>query len=425
MADNRAPKGLIIAFILALVLCLGLLGVMFFTAQGAGIPSLKSLIWEEEAAVNLTSTPAPSAEPTETPTPTPEITPEPTEAPTPTPVPDSDITLRFVGDIMCHDRQLASALQEDGSYDMTPWFSSISASISCADLAIGNLETVFAGEEEGYTGFPSFNSPDAYATALKAAGFDILTFANNHTYDQRIDGIRRTLNVLKENGLLSTGACGQQDDFEDLLIMNVKGIKVGILAYSSVFNSTPKSEWMVRKLSRGVVEDDVKQLRREGADYIVCMVHWGAEYEEHYGSTQKQQAQMLAECGVDAIFGSHPHVVQEAEMLTVERDGAEVTVPVAYSMGNFISNQQDRPRDMGIIFELQLKKSGETGEISLTQAGYVPTVVYRGDSNGKDTYEVLPCGTYMNSDHEKAHRCETVWEYEAGLMSEDFVELEK
>lgn len=424
MADNKTPKGLILALVFTLVLCLILLGFMFLTNRGAEVPSLQALV-RDKTEITLISTPAPTAKSAPEATETPIPTPEPTVTPAPTPVPDSDITLRFVGDIMCHDRQIASAKQEDGTYDMTPWFASITESISCADLAIGNLETVFAGEEEGYTGFPKFNSPDAYAKALKAAGFDILTFSNNHAYDQGGDGIKRTLSVLRDNALLSTGACETQDDFDKLLLMDVKGVKVGILAYSCVFNSEPKHEWMVRKLSKGVAEDDVKQLRRAGADYIVCMVHWGGEYAEHNDSLQEKQAQMLAECGVDAIFGSHPHVIQEAEMLTIERDGKEVQIPVAYSMGNFISNQQNRPCDMGIIFELQLRKSGETGEVSLTQAGYVPTVVYRGDSHGRDTYDVLPCGVFKDSDHEKAHRCETVWEYETKLIGDDFVALEK
>lgn len=165
-------------------------------------------------------------------------------------------------------------------------------------------------------------------------------------------------------------------------------------------------------------------MREQGADLIVCMVHWGSEYEEHVGSSQEKRARILAENGVDAIFGSHPHVIQTAEMLSVETDAGIKTVPVAYSMGNFISNQQNRPCDMGVIFEITAHKSGETGETAVTGASFVPTVVYRGHSGHWDTYEVLPCGIYKEkSDHPKRHRCETVWEHEVNLMGAGFTAL--
>lgn len=353
-------------------------------------------------------TPAPTAEPASTPAP--EVVSTPT--PEPTPEPDRAITIRVVGDIMCHDRQLAGALQADGGYSMEDWFDPIRESLGGADLTIGNLETCFAGEEEGYSGFPHFNSPDAYADALANAGFDVLTTANNHTYDFRAAGIERTLRVLDERGLAHTGAYAQQSDYDELLICDVGGVRVGVLAYTATFNSKPKRDYCVRALSREQAERDVAAMRRAGADFILCMVHWGEEYEEKPGSSQRHQAEMLAQAGVDAIFGSHPHVVQTAELLTVERDGGAVTVPVAYSMGNFISNQQNRPCDIGVIFEIGITKDGGTGETRLERTGYVPTVVYRWREDHRDRYAVLPCGVYKEKDgHDKQRRCRKVWEW--------------
>ncbi len=384
----------------------------------------------EPVMLSGTLRPAPTrtVAPSPTPSPAPSASPERSLEPTPSPTipPDVNVRIRVVGDIMCHDRQLRASKQEDGSYFMDDWFEAIRPSLEAADLAIGNLETTFAGADREYSGFPRFNTPDELAGALKLAGFDVMTLANNHIYDFRAAGIARTIEVLEAAGLENTGAYAAQEDYDRMLILDVRGVRVGILAYSAVFNSKPDKDYRVRALTKEQVEKDVEAMRSQGAEAIVCMVHWGEEYDEKPGSRQREQARMLAERGVDFIFGSHPHVVQTAEILEVEgEDGRVKRVPVAYSMGNFISNQQNRPCDMGVIFEIELVKRGESGEVELARAGFVPTVVYRGHKGGRDTYAVLPCGVYKEkSEHPKRHRCETVWEHETELMGEGFEPME-
>lgn len=431
MAKKGAGRG-VTAVLLTAVLTVAL-GLLCF-----GVVTVLAGPRVRQTGVTLRQTPEPdvvtpppaatalplAAEPAPTPEPVPAETPE--AAPEPTPVPDSVVTIRVVGDIMCHDRQLAAALREDGGYEMDAWFDAIRESLGSADLTIGNLETSFAGEEEGYSGFPKFNTPDVYADALVRAGFDVLTMANNHTYDFRAAGIGRTIQVLDERGVAHTGAYAQEEDYDEPLICEVNGVRVGVLAYTDTFNSKPKHDYLVRALSRGQVEKDVAAMKQAGADFILCVVHWGDEYEEKPDSSQRHQAEMLAEVGVDAIFGSHPHVVQTAELLTVEREGGTAAVPVAYSMGNFISNQQDRPRDVGVIFEIRVRKDGETGLAELESTGYVPTMVYRWHEDHRDNYEVLPCGVYKEMEgHEKQRRCRKVWEWMEEEMGEGWQILVK
>ena len=416
---KRSAAGLIFATCaLTAVLVLALGGAAILLLHDGGEKTQETAL-----TVELRATPTPSPKPTATPVPSP----EPTTTPAPTPVPDTTITMRFTGDIMCHDRQIAGALQDDGSYYMDDWFDPIKESLEMADLAVGNLETVFMGDEKEYTGFPKFNTPDSMADALVYAGFDVLTTANNHANDHRIDGITRTLQVLDERGLAHTGSYAKEDDFDKPLIVDVKGIKVGILSYTDTFNSEPKEAWHVRELDEELVKKDVAAMKKRGAEFIVCMVHWGSEYEETPGSTQEKNALMLAQAGVDAIFGHHPHVIQTAEILQAEMpDGSIKSVPVAYSMGNFISNQQDRPRDMGVIFEITVKKAGETGEVTLEETAFIPTVVWRYDKDHKDAYRVLPCGVYKEKDgHDKQRRCTKVWEHQVELMGEGIVVKEK
>ena len=118
-------------------------------------------------------------------------------------IPDSlsEITINLVGDLMCHLPQTNNAKLPNGEYDFNPSFEYIKPYLQDADITIGNLETTFAGTTQPYAGYPAFNSPDAYCKAIKEAGFDFLVTANNHSMDTREDGLLRTIDVIKKNGL--------------------------------------------------------------------------------------------------------------------------------------------------------------------------------------------------------------------------------
>ncbi|WP_455520627.1 CapA family protein, partial [Porphyromonas sp.] len=100
------------------------------------------------------------------------------------------LQLVFAGDIMTHGPQIRAAAQVNGDYDFTSSFEAVRPLIAQADLAVGNLETTFGGSP--YSGYPMFSSPKALAVALRYAGFDVLTTANNHSCDRRAYGITHT-----------------------------------------------------------------------------------------------------------------------------------------------------------------------------------------------------------------------------------------
>ena len=103
----------------------------------------------------------------------------------------SDITFNMtaIGDIMCHNTQYWDAyLKETDNYDFSYVFSNIKKYIESADIAIGNLETSFAGKERGYSNYPTFNSPDALAYNLKDIGLDVISTAGNHCLDMGFSG---------------------------------------------------------------------------------------------------------------------------------------------------------------------------------------------------------------------------------------------
>ena len=98
---------------------------------------------------------------------------------------DKHISMSVIGDIMCHNSQYTDAyVASSDTYDFSYVFEDIKQYIEPADIAIGNIETTFAGKERGYSNYPTFNSPEQLATNLKDLGIDVLCTANNHSLDK-------------------------------------------------------------------------------------------------------------------------------------------------------------------------------------------------------------------------------------------------
>src|SRR5699024_8132411 len=117
--------------------------------------------------------------------------------------------------------------------------------LSAADLTLANFETTTAGPSHGYRGYPMFNSPDEVIDAIKYAGIDVLTTANNHSLDTGSEGLKRTVKTLREKGLDTVGTHAEEPDSR-VLIKEVEGIKFAILSYTESTNGLgeqyPKEE---------------------------------------------------------------------------------------------------------------------------------------------------------------------------------------
>jgi poly-gamma-glutamate synthesis protein (capsule biosynthesis protein) len=315
------------------------------------------------------------------------------------------IRIAVAGDFMCHDTQIAAALQQDGSYDFTSCYEHIAPLIAKADFAFGNLETVLGGKRERYTGYPLFNSPDSYAFALKNAGFDALTTANNHSYDRRYTGVERTVRVLDSLGIPHTGTTSSQTERSKPLVITVgdnkTGVKLGIIAYTYNLNDGPPPaayRTTVNIIDTSVIRADIAFLRGlppdERPDLILASLHWGSEYQLQPRTDQKAFAEWLFRAGANALLGAHPHVVQTVEkrdfVQVVEGKLDTVSYPVIYSMGNFISAQRTKPRDAGALVWLDIAKDSTTGRTKIVGQGFTPTYVWRPrTSAGKLGYKVL------------------------------------
>ena len=299
------------------------------------------------------------------------------------------LRLVFAGDIMTHGPQIKAADQGRGNYDFTPSFELVRPMIERADLALANLETTFGGTP--YRGYPMFSSPSSLGSALKEAGFDVLTTANNHSCDRGHYGVVNTIDVLDSLGIRTTGSyrTNAERSQRTPLIVDIRGVKIAVLAYTYGTNGLPIPQpALVDTIDLEQISDDLRRADSLGADYKIVQIHWGNEYEKHPNKRQRELAIALARQGVGAVIGSHPHVVQDSEW--IEEEGAKMKTFVIYSLGNFISNQTSPAATRGgMLLSLELIRERSTGRWT-TQPSYQYVFVQKRTSSGHPIYRLHP-----------------------------------
>ncbi len=335
-------------------------------------------------------------------------------------------TISNVGDIIGHMRLVNSGLDPDtGIYNYDSCFRYMNDYIQSADYAVANLETTLYGpswtwydngkKHTGYSGYPSFNSPDGLAESLKTAGFDMLLTANNHSYDTRSTGFHRTQQVIESLGLEHLGTISSQE--ETLWqVHNINGINIGMMCYtyqtgnlSNVrLNGIPvKSDdsKLIGTFSEDYLsafyeemEQNIAAMKAAGAEAVVLYIHWGIEYQRKESNTQNKIAQKMCDLGVDVIVGGHPHVVQPMEVLTSRQDPQKKTLCL-YSMGNAFSNQQAEEASIpdngytedGVMFTFTFAKYSD-GTVIVEAADILPFWVDRTVISGRNgfAYHIFP-----------------------------------
>ena len=354
---------------------------------------------------------------------------EPIVIPTETTLPEpehvvSTATIGAMGDLLMHKpifddltEYNAAVQQPDGSYDFTSVFQYLSEYTSSLDYAIANLETTLCGEDNGfpYDGYPLFNCPDELVDGAKAAGFDMLLTANNHSYDTRLVGYLRTLDVVRGKGLETLGTFASEDETK-WTIVEINGIKIGMLCYTWASYITEDGRpslngnqaiekaglcnyFVSNDLSAfyAEVEQYLRDMESAGAEATIMFIHWGQEYILAPNTEQQNMAQSLCDLGIDVIIGGHPHVVQPVELLESSLDPNHKTVCL-YSTGNAVSNQRlgtisvlnTAHTEDGILFTVTFEKYSD-GTVYLADAAAIPTWVNRyTNEKVKTEYNILP-----------------------------------
>lgn len=382
-------KQRITALLLALaVLCLS------GCAQGAAIAGSAPAEELREEAVLTPAEPSTPEEPQEAAQPPEPVLPEEPEPPAPT-----TATLAVCGDAMSH-MPITNDAWNGEKYDYVRVMNGARPYVETADYAVVNLETTFAGGPK-YSGYPAFNSPDGMAAGLKELGFDLCLTANNHSLDKGWSGLSRTLDVLDETGLAHVGTSRTQEEQDNnVVVADVGGISVAFLGYTYGTNGIPVSknhpycinifntDYLsgLRTLDTDRLAAGLERAKETNADLIAVMIHWGVEYQTKQNSYQEEIADFLFAHGADIILGGHSHVPQPMELRTLP-DGRQGFV--CYSLGNFISSQNDEYTDTTAVLNLELTRDNTTGETQVSGYSYAPMYMLDREAGASPRFELL------------------------------------
>ena len=312
------------------------------------------------------------------------------------------------GDLLYHDIIYISAKKSDGTYDFHENFEYVKPWLKQADLVIGDFEGT-VNKDHYLAGYPLFNAPGEVMDAIKDAGYQVLDLAHNHILDSQIEGVVSTADAIEKAGMTPIGVYTHEPrDKAPIVIKEVNGIKVALLAYSYGFNGIEQSisqedyNRYLSDLDEDKMKAEIERAEKE-ADTTIIMPQMGVEYQIEPTEEQKKLYHKMIDWGADIIFGGHPHVVEPAE--TVEKNGDKKLI--IYSMGNFISNQrietmQDvenaKWTERGVLMDVTIKK--KSGKTTIETAQAHPSWVSRTPKGGysPEGYPLYLYQTYILED---------------------------
>ncbi len=271
---------------------------------------------------------------------------------------DTYLEISAVGDILCEESLYNDAYNATTkTYDFGHFFKNVETYTKNADIAIGTLETNFT--KENYSGYKKYNSPKELAITLKDIGLDVLSTANNHSFDYGQDGIIETKEYLESLEFLAVGTVKNETD-KRYIIKEVKGIKLAFLSYTYGLNIGSSN--LVNMIDKQKILSDITLAKKEGAEYICTIMHWGDLTSNVANTYQKDLTNFLVENGVNLILGNHPAVLQPME---VRQNKNGENVFIVYSQGNFISASEYKNSSIEMILNIKLRKDGKTRKNSI------------------------------------------------------------
>lgn len=313
-------------------------------------------------------------------------------------------TILSSGDYLIH-KMILDSVRTGSGYDFDSIFTNVKDEITAADYAICNFEFTIT-ETGNFSFYPHFKLPPETADALKNAGFDFLVTANNHSGDDREDGIYRTVKILRQKGFKTTGTFETPDE-KKYSVVDVNGIKVGIVNYTfgtiddqglkalngnyaldanaSQCINVFQNEKLPQLYSE--LEQITADMKKDGAEAYIAYMHWGNEFQLQQTTTQQEIAQKLCDLGYNAIIGGHPHVIQPAAVLTGSNGNKTFCI---YSTGNMVSNQRREYMSASpngytedAIFVYTTFERDSEGNVKLASVDYTPLWMNKSGSSYK------------------------------------------
>ena len=304
-----------------------------------------------------------------------------------------DIRIVGVGDLLMHDRLQIQASQHKLGFKSL--WSSLIPIFKEADVAYANFEGTtaegvirggktqadpgFVFDKAVYSGYPAFNYHRTLVGDIVDSGIDIVSSANNHSFDRESIGVDMTIEEFKKEGLLFTGtktkAFGSNEKW--YTITETKGRRIAWLACTALLNGNRDKLNQILKCvdQKALVLKTISDLSADPAiDAVIVTPHWGTEYQLQHNAQQTKLGREFIEAGAVAVIGTHPHVVQPWEKHTTKsgREGF-----IVYSTGNFVAGQSPIEKRTSLMVSISLTaKPGEKLEIRGVE--YVPLLIHRG-----------------------------------------------
>ena len=302
------------------------------------------------------------------------------------------ISITFSGDILPHESLYRKAKTIDG-YNFDFAFKNISPYLS-GDINICHLETTLTAHKP--TSYPSFSTPYQIASAIKNAGYQGCDVASNHILDKGFNGLNLTYQKLNEVGLVVAGVNPDSKEEGEASFL-VNDIKVTLLAYTYGTNGIKDPvghEGVVNRITASKILKDASHAKSKGADIVLIYLHWGKEYQEKPTSSQMELAEdLLASTAINAVVGSHVHVLQKAVAVNGK--------PLVYGMGNFWSGQgswSGQPEgQFGEIIKLNFKRIAPqsfeyvNGTVTPTYVKSSDWSIYPALSSKQGYYQTVSC----------------------------------
>ncbi len=297
-----------------------------------------------------------------------------------------ELNVRFsaVGDNLIHNGIYLQAQARAGGdgYDFTYAYENVSDFLTNFDVNWMNQETLITWDIPAST-YPMFASPGELGEAAYAAGWRVFSTSNNHSYDKGAQGIASTLDYWAgmPEDTLSSGFYVPGQEAEGIKVHEVNGIEIAYVAFTETTNGLPKPADAVAEVIYTNEPERMQALVEQAksmADAVVVSLHWGTENSHTIREDQRILAAQLADWGADAIIGTHPHVVQGVEMVQGTATGR--SIPVAYSLGNFLSAQSQANQMIGLCLTFDIKQTvysdGTEEPIQIENIQVYPTVTH-------------------------------------------------
>lgn len=305
------------------------------------------------------------------------------------------IDILAVGDNLIHTGLYQTGMHESGVWNYDHLYANVQDKIQAADIAIINQETIFIEDRNKISAYPVFGSPTEIGDSVARAGFDVVLHASNHTMDKGREGVWDTLHFWKNKypEITVLGIHESAEAQDTISVVECKGISFAMLNYTYGLNgfSVPADEpYLVDLLDKERVAADIAKAKEAG-DLVVVFCHVGSEYVYEPSNYAKQWVDFLLEQEVDIVINAHPHVLEPYTMLTGE-DGHQMLV--YYSVGNFISTQDQIPRLLGGMAEITIEvRNHEDGiDYRIVDYGMEPVVAHW-------NYGTMEFAVYMLKDY--------------------------